>query len=290
MNSETVPQQAIILISCPDQQGIISSVTNFISSNGGNIIDLDEHVDHTDHVFFMRVAWELSEFTIRDIQIADEFQSQIADQYSMEWSLNFSSHTPKMAIFVSNLSHCLYDILGRYQAGEWAVKVPVIISNHQKLRAVADRFDIPFRFFSINPENKSEQESRQLEVLKELEVDFLVLARYMQILTPKLINAYTNRIINIHHSFLPAFPGSRPYHSAHARGVKVIGASSHYVTEELDAGPIIDQDVVHISHKDDISQLIRKGKDLEKIVLSRAIYSHLERKVLVYRNRNIIFD
>jgi len=166
----------------------------------------------------------------------------------------------------------------------------VIISNHEKLQAVAERFDIPFRFFFVNPENRVEQESRQLEVLEEMEVDFLVLARYMQILTPKLIKAYTNRIINIHHSFLPAFPGARPYHSAHARGVKIIGASSHYVTEELDAGPIIDQDVAHISHKNDIPQLIRKGKDLEKIVLSRAIYSHLERKVLVYRNRTIIFD
>jgi formyltetrahydrofolate deformylase len=288
--TETSPHQAIVLISCPDQPGIISTVTNFISNNGGNIIDLDEHVDYTDHVFFMRVAWELSEFRIPDDQIADEFQSQIANQYSMEWNLHFSSNTPKMAIFVSKLSHCLYDILGRYQAGEWLVKIPVIISNHEKLQTVAERFDIPFKFFPVNPENKIEQESKQLEMLNELKVDFLVLARYMQILTSEFISAFPNRIINIHHSFLPAFPGARPYHSAHARGVKIIGASSHYVTEELDAGPIIDQDIAHISHKDDIPQLIRKGKDLEKIVLSRAIYSHLERKVLVYRNRTIIFD
>ena len=288
--TETSPHQAIVLISCPDQPGIISTVTNFISNNGGNIIDLDEHVNYIDHVFFMRVAWELSEFRIPDDQIAEEFQSQIADQYSMEWNLHFSSNTPKMAIFVSRLSHCLYDILGRYQAGEWLVKIPVIISNHEKLQTVAERFDIPFKFFPLNPENKIEQESRQLEMLSELKVDFLVLARYMQILTSEFIEAFPSRIINIHHSFLPAFPGARPYHSAHARGVKIIGASSHYVTEELDAGPIIDQDIAHISHKDDIPQLIRKGKDLEKIVLSRAIYSHLERKVLVYRNRTIIFD
>ncbi len=288
--TDTASHQAIILISCPDQPGIISTVTDFISSNGGNIMDLDEHVDFTDHVFFMRVAWELSEFSIPDDDIKEVFQSQIADQYSMEWSLHFQSNTPKMAIFVSKLSHCLYDILSRYQAGEWLVRIPVIISNHQKLQAVAERFDIPFKFFPVNPENKIEQESRQLEMLSELEVDFLVLARYMQILTSEFINAFPSRIINIHHSFLPAFPGARPYHSAHARGVKIIGASSHYVTEELDAGPIIDQDVAHISHKDDIPQLIRKGKDLEKIVLSRAIYSHLERKVLVYRNRTIIFD
>lgn len=288
--SDAASRQAIILISCPDQPGIISTVTDFISSNGGNIMDLDEHVDFNDQVFFMRVAWELSGFGIPDDKIEEVFQSNIADQYSMEWGLHFTSNTPKMAVFVSKLSHCLYDILGRYQAGEWRVNIPVIISNHEKLQEVAERFDIPFRLFSVNPENKVEQESRQLEVLNELEVDFVVLARYMQILTPQMINAFPNRIINIHHSFLPAFPGARPYHSAHARGVKIIGASSHYVTEELDAGPIIDQDVVHISHKDDVPQLIRKGKDLEKIVLSRAIYSHLERKALVYQNRTIIFD
>jgi formyltetrahydrofolate deformylase len=282
--------QAIFLISCPDQPGIISRVTDFISVNGGNIMDLDEHVDFNDQIFFMRVAWELAEFNIPDHQISEVFQAQIANLYDMDWSLHFSSYMPKMAIFVSKSSHCLYDILGRYQSGEWRIRIPIIISNHEKLKEVADRFDIPFRYFPINPENKEEQESRQLELLMDHEVDFVVLARYMQILTPKLINAFPNRIINIHHSFLPAFPGARPYHSAHARGVKIIGASSHYITEELDAGPIIDQDVAHISHKDDVPQLIRKGKDLEKIVLSRAIYSHIERKVLVYQNRTIIFD
>ena len=289
MSKNTSPQ-AIILISCPDQSGIISKVTDFISSHGGNIMDLDEHVDFNDKVFFMRVAWELEGFNIPDQQIHDVFQEEIATRYSMNWSLHFSTYIPKMAIFVSKSSHCLYDILGRHQSGEWKVEIPVLISNHEKLKEVAERFDIPFRFFPINPENKLEQEIKQLEVLGELEVDFVVLARYMQILTPNLINAYPNRIINIHHSFLPAFPGAKPYHSAHARGVKIIGASSHYVTEELDAGPIIEQEVVHISHKDDVPQLIHKGKDLEKIVLSRAIYKHLERKVLVHQNRTIIFD
>ena len=289
MSQPTSPQ-AVILISCPDQSGIISRVTDFISSNGGNIMDLDEHVDFDDQVFFMRVAWELKGFSIPDPQIREVFQTEIADRYNMDWSLHFSSYTPRMAIFVSKSAHCLYDMLGRYQSGEWRVEIPVIISNHQKLADVADRFDIPFKYFPVTPENKEEQESRQLEVLRELEVDFVVLARYMQILTPKLIDAFPNRIINIHHSFLPAFPGARPYHSAHARGVKIIGASSHYVTELLDAGPIIDQDVVHISHKDDVPQLVHKGKDLEKIVLSRAVYKHLERKVLVYQNRTIIFD
>jgi len=282
--------QAIILISCPDQPGIISTVTNFISENGGNIMDLDEHVDFNHKVFFMRVAWELSEFSIPDDQIARVFQEQIAERYNMNWRLHFTAYIPKMAVFVSKFSHCLYDILGRYQSGEWNVRIPVIISNHEKLREVADRFNVRFEYFPITPENKLEQESKQLQILEELEVDFVVLARYMQILSPRLIEAYPSQIINIHHSFLPAFPGARPYHSAHARGVKIIGASSHYVTEELDAGPIIDQDVAHISHKDDIPQLIRKGKDLEKIVLSRAIFNHLERKVLVYENRTIIFD
>jgi len=253
-------------------------------------MDLDEHVDFNHKVFFMRVAWELSEFSIPDDQIARVFQEQIAERYNMNWRLHFTAYIPKMAVFVSKFSHCLYDILGRYQSGEWNVRIPVIISNHEKLREVADRFNVRFEYFPITPENKLEQESKQLQILEELEVDFVVLARYMQILSPRLIEAYPSQIINIHHSFLPAFPGARPYHSAHARGVKIIGASSHYVTEELDAGPIIDQDVAHISHKDDIPQLIRKGKDLEKIVLSRAIFNHLERKVLVYENRTIIFD
>jgi formyltetrahydrofolate deformylase len=288
--SKVSSPQAIILISCADQSGIISRVTDFISSNSGNIMDLDEHVDFNDQVFFMRVAWELEGFSIPDHQIEAAFQAEIADRYHMNWSLHFSSHTPRMAIYVSKLSHCLYDILGRYQSGEWQVEIPLIISNHSNLKEVADRFSIAFKHFPVTPENKADQEDRQLQLLQELNVDFIVLARYMQILTDKLINAFPNRIINIHHSFLPAFPGTRPYHSAHARGVKIIGGSSHYVTEELDAGPIIDQDVVHISHKDDIPQLIRKGKDLEKIVLSRAVYKHLERKVLVHQNRTIIFD
>ena len=253
-------------------------------------MDLDEHVDFSDQIFFMRVAWELSDFSMPDQSIANAFQKEIADMYAMEWSLHFSSYVPNMAVFVSKSSHCLYDILSRYQSGEWKVNIPIIISNHQKLREVAERFNIPFQYFPITPDNKQEQEAEQLKVLLKHKVDFLVLARYMQILTPRLIDAFRNKIINIHHSFLPAFPGAKPYHSAHARGVKIIGASSHYVTENLDAGPIIDQEVVHISHKDDVPQLIRKGKDLEKIVLSRAVYSHLQRKVLVYQNRTIIFD
>ncbi len=253
-------------------------------------MDLDEHVDSTGGVFFMRVAWELTNFQISQHELSDHFQNHIAEVYKMNWSLHFSDNVPKMAIFVSKLSHCLYDILSRCQSGEWKVHIPLIISNHRKLEAVAQRFDIPFKFFEINPENKITQEQSQINLLKEKGVDFIVLARYMQILTGSFIEHFPNRIINIHHSFLPAFPGAKPYHSAHQRGVKIIGASSHYVTEELDAGPIIDQDVVRISHKNEIPELIRKGRDLEKIVLSRAVFLHLQRKILVYKNRTIIFD
>ncbi len=284
------PQQAIVLISCPDQRGIISAVTDFISENNGNILDLDEHVDPTDRIFFMRVAWDLKGFKIPTNDIKEVFQKEIAMKYVMSWNIHLSSYVPKMALFVSKLSHCLYDILGRYQSGDWKVDIPVIVSNHENLQEVADRYEIPFVYLSITPETKIKQEANQLKLLKDLQVDFIVLARYMQILSANFIESYPNRIINIHHSFLPAFPGARPYHSAHNRGVKIIGASSHYVTEDLDAGPIIDQDVVRISHKNEIPELIRKGKDLEKIVLSRAIYLHISRKVLVYQNRTIIFD
>lgn len=283
-------QQAIILISCEDRRGIISAVTDFISENNGNILDLDEHVDPTDRIFFMRVAWDLTSFTLPREDILHIFQSTIADKYQMDWVLHFSSKIPRMAIFVSKLSHCLYDILGRYQSGEWEVEIPLIISNHEKLRDVAERYQIRFEYFPITKDSKVQQEGQQIALLQELDIDFIVLARYMQILTGSFVRTFKNRIINIHHSFLPAFPGARPYHSAHDRGVKIIGASSHYVTEELDAGPIIDQDVVRISHKNDIDELIRKGKDMEKIVLSRAIYLHLQHKILVYQNRTIIFD
>lgn len=288
--SKAPSTEGIILISCKDRRGIISAVTEFISEHDGNILDLDEHVDPSDRVFFMRVVWELAGFNIPQDQIGGIFQKQIADSFQMNWSLHFSSNIPRMAIFVSKLSHCLYDILGHFQSGEWQVDIPVIISNHEILGEVARRYQIPFRFFPITPDTKAAQERSQLQLLAQLKVDFVVLARYMQILTPNFISAYKNRIINIHHSFLPAFPGAKPYHSAHHRGVKIIGASSHYVTEDLDAGPIIDQDVVRISHKNKISELIRKGKDLEKIVLSRAIYMHLKHKILIYQNRTIIFD
>ncbi len=283
-------QQAILLISCPDQRGIISAVTDFISEYDGNILDLDEHVDREHKVFFMRVAWDLANFKLDQSELNTRFAKSIAEKYRMNWQLHYNTDLPKMAVFVSKLSHCLYDILGRYQSGEWQVEIPLIISNHEHLKDVADLYQIPFYHIPITKDTKQQQELKQIELLREHKVELVVLARYMQILSNQFVDRFTNRIINIHHSFLPAFPGAKPYHSAYDRGVKIIGASSHYVTEHLDAGPIIEQDVVRISHKNEIPELVRKGKDLEKIVLSRAIYLHLKRKILVYKNRTIIFD
>ena len=281
---------AIILMYCPDQQGIVAKVTEFLDNNNGNIIYLEQHVDFHEHIFFMRIEWELDNFLIPKEKIQDFFGTQIAAKYGMSWRLFFPAEKPRMAVFVSRLSHCLYDMLSRIQSGDWDVAVPMIISNHNDLKHVADNFNIPFYCFPVNNENKREQELKELKLLKMSNVDFIVLARYMQIVSEDFINEFPNRIINIHHSFLPAFPGAKPYHSAYERGVKIIGATSHYVTAELDAGPIIEQDVTRISHTDNVDKLIRKGQDLEKIVLSRAVLLHLQRKTLVYNNRTIVFS
>jgi formyltetrahydrofolate deformylase len=281
---------AILLIHCPDQPGIIAVVTEFINVNGGNIIYLDQHVDIDQGVFFMRVEWELEHFTVPQDKIEDYFNTLYATKYRMYYRLYFKEYKPRMAIFVSKMSHCIYDLLARYTAGEWNVEIPLIISNHPDLENVGTRFEIPFHVFPITKENKSEQEAAELALLQENRVDFLALARYMQVITEGIINRYPNRIINIHHSFLPAFMGAKPYHAAFERGVKLIGATSHYVTTELDAGPIIEQDIVRISHKDNVEALIRKGRDLEKIVLSRAVEKHIQRKVLTYKNKTVVFN
>ncbi|MBN2520663.1 MAG: formyltetrahydrofolate deformylase [Bacteroidales bacterium] len=281
---------AIILMYCPDRQGIVAKVTEFIDNNRGNVIYLEQHTDKEENIFFMRIEWELENFLIPSDKIFDFFGTQIAKKFEMKWNLYFNDHIPKMAIFVSKMSHCLFDILSRYQAGEWMVEIPFIISNHEDLKPVAGRFDIPFYVFPVTKQNKADQEKAQIELLKSYHVNFIVLARYMQIISGKFIKEFPNKIINIHHSFLPAFPGAKPYHSAYQRGVKIIGATSHYVTEELDAGPIIEQDVTRISHTDSINNLVRKGRDLEKIVLSRAVYSHIQRKTLVYNNRTVVFS
>jgi formyltetrahydrofolate deformylase len=280
---------AILLMHCPDRRGLVVHVTEFIDNNNGNIISLDEHVDNEANIFFMRIEWELDGFLVPKEKIADYFDTQIAAKFKMTWNIYFSSKRPRMAIFVSKMSHCLYDILSRVHSGEWDVDIPLIISNHPELEVVAKQFGIPYHLFPINKENKAEQEKAELALLKKHNVSFVVLARYMQIVSDDFISHYTNKIINIHHSFLPAFPGAKPYHSAYERGVKIIGATSHYVTADLDAGPIIDQDVIHISHRDPIDKLVMKGRDVEKLVLSRAILFHIQRRILVYNNRTIVF-
>ena len=284
------PYSATLLIYCDDKRGIIAAVTDFVNEHDGNIIYLDQYVDAEDKVFYMRVEWELENFVISPDKIDTIFKESLAKRFNMKYKLHFSDERLRMAVLVSKLPHCLYDILARSQSGEWPLEIPLIISNHDTLRSVAEKFDIEYFHFPITPENKREQEEKQLELLKEHNIDFIVLARYMQILTGEFIRSYSERIINIHHSFLPAFPGAKPYHSAHKRGVKIIGATSHYVTADLDEGPIIEQDVARVTHNDTIKDLIRKGRDLEKIVLSRAILNHFQRKTLVHRNRTIIFN
>jgi formyltetrahydrofolate deformylase len=286
MNTNT----AKLLLHCPDRPGILAEVTDFITVNKGNIIYLDQHVDHEENMFFMRLEWELKEFLIPREKIQDYFGTLYAQKYGMIFRLYFSDIKPRMALFVSKMPHCLYDILARYTAGEWNVEIPLIISNHPDLQRVADLFGIPFYVFPITKENKEEQEKKEMELLKEHKITFIVLARYMQVISDKMTEAYPDRIINIHHSFLPAFIGARPYHAAFQRGVKIIGATSHYITNELDAGPIIEQDVVRITHRDSIEDIINKGKDLEKIVLSRAVQKHIERKILAYKNKTVIFS
>ena len=281
---------AKLLLHCPDKPGILAEVTDFITVNKGNIIYLDQYVDHVENIFFMRIEWELKDFLVPQEKIEDYFRTLYEQKYEMDFRLYFSDVKPRMAIFVSKLSHCLFDILARYTAGEWNVEIPLIISNHPDLQHVAERFGIPFYLFPITKETKEEQERKEMELLAKHNITFIVLARYMQVISEQMINAYPNKIINIHHSFLPAFVGAKPYHAAFQRGVKIIGATSHYVTTELDAGPIIEQDVVRITHKDAIEDLVNKGKDLEKIVLSRAVQKHIERKVLAYKNKTVIFS
>ena len=286
----TTSKSAILLIHCADQKGIVISVTEFIYKNGGNILYLDQHVDTERQVFFMRIEWDLHDFVIADEKIGEYFETLVARRFSMNWRLHFSDEVPRMALFVSRLPHCFYDILARYEAGEWKVEIPLIISNHNDMQNAARRLGIDYAYLPISRENRAQQERKQLELLRQYRIDFIVLARYMQILGDVLIGNYPDRIINIHHSFLPAFPGARPYHSAHERGVKIIGATSHYATAEQDAGPIIEQDVVRVSHENSIEDMIRKGRDLEKIVLARAVWNHLHHNVLVYQNRTVVFE
>lgn len=290
MLQSSTKDTAILLLHCPDKQGILAAVTEFININKGNIIYLDQHVDFVEKEFFMRVEWEIEGFLIPQEKISEYFYTLLGKKYGMNFQLYFNANKPRMAIFVSKMSHCLFDLLSRYAANDWDVDIPFIISNHPDMEHVASKFDIPYYYFPITKETKQEQEAAEIALLKEHKIEFVVLARYMQVLTAEFIAQYPQNIINIHHSFLPAFVGAKPYHAAYERGVKIIGATSHYVTSELDAGPIIEQEVAKISHKDTVEMLIHKGQDLEKIVLSRGVEKHLERKVLVYKNKTIVFS
>lgn len=278
-----------IRIHCPDKKGIISETTNFIQKEGGNIVYLDQFVDRENNIFFMRIEVVLKE-DFSETAFKQKFDQEIAIVHQMSYEINDSLKKVKMGVFVSKYNHCLYDILARYQAGDWNVEIPFIVSNHQDLEAVAKQFNIPYFHMPITKETKREAEKKQLQLLKDFEVDFIVLARYMQIIPSEMIQAFPNKIINIHHSFLPAFAGAKPYHAAYERGVKIIGATSHYVTEELDAGPIIEQDITIVSHVHSVHDFILKGRDLEKIVLSKAITKHLDRKTIVYNNKTVIFS
>ncbi len=282
-------QQITILIHCADQKGIIAAVTDFILKVEGNITYIDQHVDREQDVFFMRLECELTNKNSNVTAIKNVFKQSIAADFDMKWEIHTKEQKPKMALFVSKYDHCLFDILGRFSAGELNVEIPLIISNHEDLRPIAERFKIPFFYVPFTKENKEEGERQQIELLQKHEINFVVLARYMQIITPNLISLYENKIINIHHSFLPAFPGAKPYHSAFKRGVKIIGATSHYVTAALDEGPIIEQDIARVSHINSVEDFIMKGRDLERIVLARAIKLHAERKTMVYGNKTVVF-
>jgi formyltetrahydrofolate deformylase len=286
MNDNT----AIILMHCPDRPGLVAGLTELINANGGNILHLDQWVDNGENIFFMRIEWDLTGFAIPREEIDEWFGERFGRPFGVHHTLHFSDRKPRLAIFVSKMPHCLYDMLARHAAGEWRVEIPLVVSNHPDLQPVAERFGIEFRHFPISPENKMRQEEAELALLREYAIDTVVLARYMQVLSDDFIRRYPHAIINIHHSFLPAFMGAKPYHAAHARGVKLIGATSHFVTAELDQGPIIEQDVVHITHKDTVERLVRKGQDLEKIVLSRGVAKLIDHKVLAYKNRTVVFD
>jgi len=284
MNSPT----ATLLISCPDQKGLVAKFANFIYSNGGNIIHADQHTDFAAGLFLTRIEWQLAGFNLPREIIGAAFNA-IAAPLQSNWQLHFSDTVPRIAIWVSRQDHCLYDLILRHKAKEFAAEIPLIISNHPDLQEIAEQFGIDYHHIPINKNDKSEAEAKQLELLQKYQVDLVILAKYMQIVSQDFISKFP-KIINIHHSFLPAFVGANPYHQAYQRGVKIIGATAHYVTADLDAGPIIEQDVVKVSHRDDVNDLIRKGKDLERVVLARAVRAHLQNRVLVYGNRTVVFE
>ncbi len=281
--------RAILLLSCPDRPGLVSAVSRFIADNRGNIVHADQHTDFEKRIFIQRVEWQLRGFAIPRERIAKTFEP-IARRFRMDWRLHFPDQVPRVAVLATKQAHCLYDLLARWRMGELAADIAAVISNHDELQPVAASFGVPYYSAPVIDGKKAVQEKRVMDILRHERVDLVVLARYMQVLGPKFIAAYRSRIINIHHSFLPAFAGAKPYHQAHARGVKVIGATAHYATRDLDQGPIIAQDVIRVGHRDTVEDLVLKGRDLEKIVLARAVKAHLARKVLVYGNKTVVFD
>ncbi|WP_374350221.1 formyltetrahydrofolate deformylase [Chitinimonas sp.] len=280
---------ATLLISCPDRRGLVAAIANFLLTYNANILHADQYQDDDAGLFLMRIEWDLNGFTL-DMSAFEAAFAPIAERCSMNWQLKRSTEKSRLAIFVSKYDHCLVDLLHRWQTGELGCDIPLILSNHEDCRRVADFYGVAYEVISVNKDNKQKAEARQRELMAEHRIDLIVLARYMQVLSHEFTAAFPNRVINIHHSFLPAFDGAKPYHRAHERGVKLIGATSHYVTEVLDDGPIIEQDVTRISHRDTVEHLIRKGRDLERIVLSRAVRWHLDHRVLVYGNKTVVFE
>ena len=284
-------REIVLTAQCDDRPGLVASISKWIFQHRGNILHLDQHVDSNSNRFFLRIHWSLNNPDDNNISlINNNFSQELGDLLNLDFSLDWKDNIPKMAIFVTKLGHCLWDILSRHESGELQIKIPLIISNHKQYQELANKFEIPYFYLPKNSKNKIKQEEKELAILTEKNIDFIVLARYMQILSPQFVSHFPNRIINIHHSFLPAFAGAKPYHRAHHRGVKLIGATAHYVTSDLDEGPIIEQDAIRITHRDSVNDLIRKGRDLEKVVLSRAVRLHVNQQVMVHDNRTLVFS
>ncbi|MEZ4369258.1 MAG: formyltetrahydrofolate deformylase [Polyangiaceae bacterium] len=280
---------ATLLVSCPDRRGLVAGLAQLLYGHGANILDSDQHSDPAEGMFFQRIRFDMSEL-MTDRTALEQGVREVAERFEMQWRIAYAQDVKRVAIFVSRYDHCLYDLLLRHRAGELQCSIPLIVSNHPDLGRVAEDFDVPFHVFPVDKSNRAEQEAKELELLDHRGIDLVVLARYMQILSPDFCDRMHGRVINIHHSFLPAFVGSKPYHQAHQRGVKLIGATAHYVTSDLDQGPIIEQGVQRVSHRDSVEELVRKGRDLEKLVLSQAVRWHLEDRVLVYNNKTVVFD
>jgi len=287
--SEPAPDhEGVLLVSCPDRRGIVAALAQLLYGHGANILDADQHSDRSEGWFFQRIRFDASELHTDRLALQGAV-SEVAERFGMRWQLRWASDRKRMAIFVSRFDHCLYDLLTRHRAGELPCEIPLVLSNHPDLKDVARQFGVPFRVFPITPDSKREQEEREAALLEEERIDLVVLARYMQVLSEGFIERFRWRILNIHHSFLPAFVGGKPYHQAHTRGVKLIGATAHYATADLDEGPIVEQDVIRATHRDEVRDLVRKGRDVERTVLARAVRWHLEDRVLVHGNKTVVF-